>query len=276
MRQRPATPACIVGILTVFMVTAVVLPVEAQVSVHGNLTRELEVLPGSTHSGTIVLENYDTKPAEVKLYQTDYRTESPGQNFYDSPGSHPRSNAAWVSISPMRFTIPPGQTYTVPYVLEVPLDPDLSGSYWSVLMIEAIPPESPESIEADPNETTVGIVTVIRYAYGFITHVGNTGTIQPEIENASLTLVDGTPTLGVDIRNSGTRLLTIEVVAELYDLQGRLIATREGGARKSYPGSSRRHDIPLADVPPGEYTALVIIDAGYNNVFGASLSVVLE
>lgn len=266
----------VAGIIVILAVFITALPAHAQVSVRGDLHRELEVLPGTTHSGTIVLENYDTKPAEVKLYQTDYRTESPGQNFYETPGSHPRSNAGWISISPMRFTIPAGETYSVTYVLEVPADPDLTGSYWSVLMIEAIPPESPESAEADPNQSTVGIITVIRYAFGFVTHIGTTGTAQPEIVNATLTLVDGTPTLGVDVMNAGTRVLLLEIHAELYDAQGALVATREGVGRRSYPGSTRRHDIPLGDIPTGPYTALVIIDAGYNNVFGASLSILLE
>jgi hypothetical protein len=149
----------------------------AQITVQGDLAHELELLPGMTHSGSIVLRNGGTTPAEVKMYQTDYRSEVPRQHFYEDPGTTPRSNAAWISISPMRFTVPAGESYTVSYVLEVPADSSLGGTFWSVLMIEPIPPESPESVDAVPNETSVGIITLIRYGFKFVTHIGTSGTV---------------------------------------------------------------------------------------------------
>jgi len=176
----------------------------------------------------------------------------------------------------MRVTVPVGETYTVSYVIEVPPDPSLSGSYWSVLMIQPVPSESPESVEADPNETTVGVITVIRYGFRFITHIGTSGTVQPEFEDVSLTLSGGVPMLGVDLRNAGSRLLKIEIWAELYDSDGNFVARRDGAAGSLYPASARQYRIPLDEVEVGSYTSLVIIDAGDNNVFGASLPLVLE
>ena len=133
-----------------------------------------------------------------------------------------------------------------------------------------------ESQEADPDEMTVGISTRVRYAFNFVTHIGTTGTIQPEIAGATLTLVADTPTLGIDIANAGTRMLKIEIWTELYDDSGSLVARRDGTPSRVYPSSSRQYQIGLADVSTGDYTALVVIDAGDNNVFGASFPLVLE
>lgn len=263
-------------LLALMVSTALPATIAAQVSVDGALSHEMELQPGGVHSGTITLLNSGSRLEEVKLYQMDYRSESPGRNYYEDPGVNPRSNAAWISTSPKRFSIPPGESYTISYVLEVPADDTLTGTYWSILMMEPIPPESPESQEADPEEMTVGIQTRIRYAFNFVTHIGTSGTVQPEIEGATLTLVAETPTLCIDIANAGTRMLKIEIWTELYDGDGSLVARRDGTPSRLYPFSSRQYQIGLADISVGEYTALVIIDAGDNNVFGASFPLVLE
>ena len=248
----------------------------AEISVRGRLTHELELLPGSTHSGTIVIQNVGNRTEEVKLYQTDYRSESPSFHHYEDAGTNQRSNSSWISFSPSRFTVPPDQSHTISYVLEVPMDESLSGTYWSVLMVEAIPPESPESIEADPDRPRVAVLQLIRYAVRLITHIDSTGTVEPEILGASLSLENGRPVLGVGLANTGTRSLKIDIWAEVYDVQGSLVARRDGSGSTLFPDSTREYRIPLHELARGEYTALVVIDAGDNNVFGASFPLRLE
>jgi hypothetical protein len=251
-------------------------PASAQVSVSGPLTVDVELEPGTTHTGTIVLENVGPKPAEVKLYQTDYRSESPALYFYDDPGSTPRSNASWIAVSPLRFSVPAESQYTVSFTIEVPADPSLSGTYWSMLMVEPVPPGSPESATAPEGEVALGVVTILRYGVRMITNVGEPGTVEPEITNARLELRDGVPTLGVEVANAGTRLLRNEIWAELYDEDGQLVARRDGSGGTLFPGSTLEYRIPLAEVPRGGYTALVVMDSGDNNVFAVSLSLSLQ
>lgn len=248
----------------------------SDVSVQGSLTHELELLPGSTHAGVIVLYNSGPETQEVKLYQTDYRSQSPGQNYYEEPGTNPRSNSSWVTFSSQRLTVPAGESFSVPYVLEVPLDPSLSGTYWSVLMVEPIPPESPESVTSDPNQVTFGIRTVFRYALRFITHIGTSGTSLLEFVGVGMSLSEGVPSLDLDVGNVGTRSLKIEIWAELYDGDGKLVARCEGPRATVFPASVRQFRIPLEDVARGAYTALVVMDAGGNHVFGANFPLVLE
>lgn len=263
-------PGLIVGLLLLAS------GVFAQVSVNSPLSIEIEVLPGSRHTGTIVLENVGSESEEVRLYQTDYRSVRPGSFYYEDPGSQPRSNASWISVAPLRFSIPPGARYLVPYTIDVPADETLSGTYWSVLMIEPVPPTSPESVQAAPDQVAVGVVTLLRYAVRIVTHVGEAGVVQPHVDAVTVELRDGVPTLLVGLSNTGTRMVRLAVWTELYDAAGRMVARREGSGGTLFPGSSLEYRIPLTEIERGAYTALVLLDAGDNNVFGVSISLTLQ
>ena len=248
----------------------------AQVSVNGPLSVEVELEPGSRHTGTIILENQGQRMEEVKLYQTDYRSESPSRHFYEDPATNPRSNASWISVGPLRITIPPESRYTVPFTIDVPPDQTLSGTYWSVLMVEPVPARSPESAAAADREVTVGVVTLIRYAVRLVTHVGEAGTVAPEITDVSLALRDGVPSLGVVVANTGTRMVRTEIWAELYDGDGRMVARRDGSGGSLFPDSTVQYQVPLAEVDRGAYTALILLDCGDNNVFAVSVALTLQ
>jgi hypothetical protein len=262
----------------VFLALAVVLAgsATAQITVEGSLTQRVELEPGASHSAVIVVKNLGENPADVRLIQYDYRRDALGQRYYTEPRSLERSNAEWISISPRRFTIPAGEDHSISYVLTVPSDQSLDGSYWSMLMIEPVPDASPESSDFDPEETSVGITTLVRYAVLFVTNIGASGTIEPQITGATLTVDDGTVTLGVDVTNNGTRILDIDVWVELYDASGAFAGRWDGTTASVLPLSGRRYPIPMPEVVSGSYTALVVLDCGENNVFGASVPISIE
>lgn len=143
-------------------------------------------------------------------------------------------------------------------------------------MVEPIPAGSPESVSAPEGEVAVGVITVLRYAVRLVTHVGQEGTVQPEITDVSLALRDGVPSLGVVVANAGSRMLRNEIWAELYDDSGRMVARRDGVGGTLFPDSTVQYQVPLAEVERGAYTALVLIDSGGNNVFAVNLSLTLQ
>ena len=119
------------------------------VSVIGGLTREATLQPGGRTEGRIILRNNSNEPQEVKVYQTDYLFWADGRNEYGEPGSTPRSNARWIVHSPQQLTLPPKGTESVDYALQVPAQEGLSGTYWSVLMVEPIAAETLEPPKAE-------------------------------------------------------------------------------------------------------------------------------
>jgi len=263
---------CCSSLTLALLALLLAVPTVARASVAGRLTRERTAQVGEKYQGTILLSNRTgTEPKEVKLYQTDYLFFCDGTTQYGEPGKVKRSNADWITFSPSHLTIPPESTALVNYTVEVPDEESLTGTYWSMLMVEGIPKESPESVVVpEGGRTGVGILQIVRQGIQFVTHIGDTGSPKPRfIGTKLLAKKEGGRVLHVDLGNEGDRWMKPMLWVELFNEDGRSIGKFEGGIMRIYPGTSIRHRIDLSDVPEGEYKALVVGDAGGDNIFGA-------
>ncbi|MCR4426530.1 MAG: hypothetical protein NUW23_10140 [Firmicutes bacterium] len=248
----------------------------ANVAVVGSLTRQSTVEPGQKVDGSIVLRNNGSDPVEIKVEQCDYLFYADGRTDYARPGGNPRSNAGWMAVAPARLVIPPNEVGFVYYTIRVPNDPELKGTYWSIIMVEPVPSTSPESIRAKEGNYVLGVQTVLRYGIQVITNVGTTGAKNVKILNRKLERgQDGTCTLLLDLENTGEQMITPEVRAEVYDREGRLVGTFKGTRKRIYPTTSVRYAIPFEGLAKGRYRILVVIDDGDSAVWGAQYSVEL-
>ena len=84
--------------LSLLLVSLLPDSVRPQISVIGELSQDKEARTGEKYEGMILVKNDSNTPQEVKVYQTDYLFFSNGVNNYGEPGSHPRSNAPWVTF----------------------------------------------------------------------------------------------------------------------------------------------------------------------------------
>jgi hypothetical protein len=243
----------------------------------GGLTYEYTATPGEEYSGEIVLQNLSDKPEEVKLYQTDYFFYADQRVLYGDPGKLPRSNASWITYTPKRLVVPPGETAKVFYTIQVPVRRDLNGTYWSVFMVEGIPEESPESESAgDPSDIGMGIQQAFRYAIQMVTHIKDTGTKKIKFIGTRLLKIDKKQqVLELDVENAGELMVRATLWAELYNLEGEYVGKFEGGILRIYPGASVRFKVDLTSVPKSNYQALVVVDCGGESVFGANINLVL-
>jgi hypothetical protein len=263
-----------VSFLLVSLIACITPHVRAQVSIVGDLSQDHEARPGETYSGSIVVRNDSNEPQEAKLYQTDYLFSFDGTNDYAEPGSTPRSNARWVSFSPSFLVVPPQQSVTVNFTVAIPkpvAGKELAGTYWSMLMVEGIAKGSAESSGAPKNkQPEMGLRQTLRYGIQIATHVAGTGTKKVNFTEPKLTRKsDGAALLQVDLEDSGTLGFRPEVYVELFDSSGTSKGKFPGTAYRMYPGTSVRQTIDLGPVPTGSYKALVVVDAGGDDVFGA-------
>jgi hypothetical protein len=249
---------------------------EAGISIGGGLTHERIVRPGATYEGVVTIINTGNEQEGVEIYQTDYGFTCEGDYHYDDAGSNPRSNAQWVEFSPRLVTVPPWGTVDVSYTISVPDDARLSGTYWSILMIEvaganavAQPPQEQETLR-------LGIDQVVRYGVQLVTHVGDTGERKLDFVETRILRAGPSRILEVDLENIGERWLRPLVWAELYDEAGEFVGRFEAGKLRIFPGTSARYKVDLTDVPGGEYKALVVADCGADDVFGATYLVIFE
>ena len=124
-------------------------------------------------------------------------------------------------------------------------------------------------------EVAVGVRQVTRYAVQVVTHVGQTGSRKLKFAKVQLAAADGRRQLLVDAENTGERWLRGPLWVELYDTGGALVGRFDAARLRIYPGTSVRYIVELAGVLAGTYKALIVIDCGGDDVFGANLNLVL-
>jgi len=249
--------------LSLWVWATLLLPawVMAGINVNG-LTHEHIAEPGQRYEGVIQITNNGQQPTEVKLYQTDYVFYADGRNDYGEQGKLPRSNANWIRFSPQRPLIPPKSSVEVQYQIKIP-DIKLRGSYWSMIMVEEITAKAAESRLRD-DEPVVRVTQSVRYGIQMITHIGDTGS--RSLKFNKIKLHQGK--LAIDIENTGERMLRSGVQLNLFDPQGQWAGQFEAGKKRTYPGTSVRYQIDLSKVRKGQYHALLVADAGGDDVFG--------
>jgi hypothetical protein len=243
----------------------------AQISVPGKLTDEHRAVAGQTYGGVIAVTNSTTRPQEARVYQTDYITQVDGAISYEDPGSAPRSNARWVTVG-SRVIVPPGQSADIPYNVTVPNTPGLSGTYWSMVMIETIPPGSAESSlpGTSPARVGVGLTTRFRTGVQIITHVGTPGPPAAKFETAKVQSSDTAKALQFDLRNSGETSIRPVITLELYAEDGAHVTTLTSTRGLLHPGLALRQRFSLGrSIKPGRYRAVVTADLGGGTIIGA-------
>jgi hypothetical protein len=247
----------------------------AGIVVVGNLARHATIQPGEAFEGVILLKNTDARPAEARVFQTDYLCDAEGRNDYAAPGTTPRSNASWITVTPTLVKVGAGETVSVRYKGRAPADLKLCGTYWSLIMVEPLAP--PVATPADKEmEIAVGLQTLIRFGVQIVTEIGREGTRSLQILNKCLVKADNKRFFHLDIGNNGERLLIPAVGVELFDGNGASLGRFDGGRTRIYPTCSSRSKIDLSDVPVGKYTAMVLLDSGGDQVMGAQYELAIE
>jgi hypothetical protein len=243
----------------------------ADLSIDGDLAYEFTVEPGQRVEGVITVINAGKEASEARIYQTDYHFEAGGENYFDEPGKRTRSNAKWTTVAPRTLAIPAGQRAAVSFSVDVPADPSLYGSYWSMIMVEEVNPAV-----ADP-EARMSLTQVIRYGIQVVTTLGATGVTDLAFQNAKLSRREGKDVFTVDVRNKGDRLVKPAMSLELYDEKGKSAAKLGANLNKVYPGTTFRYEFILpADIARKPYKAVLFADCGENRVFGANVTLNLK
>jgi len=261
MQQRKCI--LIIGMILLFVFAE---NTKANILVMNGLTHEHQAVQGEVRNGIIELKNVSQQPQSVQLYQRDYWYSHQGENRHDTPGTLKRSNAGWININPTFVTLAPEETVTVEYEITIPAVDSLTGTYWSVIMVEGLQPPDTAATEG------IRINTVIRYAVQIITHIGNSGTVNITFLRFNLSKQENGTELAVVLENIGQRLVKPEVSIEIYDSNGTTLGVTTAESRKLYPGTSANFFLDLSHLQTGSYTGILIADCGDDYVFGSNLT----
>jgi len=249
----------------------------AQITVRGQLAHDLNAVPGQVVTGSISVDNETDQPQQARIYLRDYMFFADGTNAYDEPGTVERSNAPWVQFTPEALTVPPGSSAEVSYSIAVPDSAD-GGSFWSMLMVEAIEPGSATSTSGDDGEEErqVGFRQVTRYGVQLAVHLQEESVKEVAFDNIQL-LADeeGQTWFLADVTNTGSLMLRPNVYMRIFAEDGSESGPFDGVQFRMYPGTSVRQRIDLSDLPAGTYQALLIVDNGDDAVFGGQYELTL-
>ncbi len=265
--------ASIIAVLLIFSLANFCM---GKVIVVGSLTHEQDLAPGDTFSGTITLKNTADKDAGVRIYQTDYVFAANGISRYDPPGSNSRSNAAWISLSNEYLTIPAHERFSLFYQGTVPNDTSLSGTYWSIIMVEPVPDSRHDTLFDAATGVSMGVTTRTRYGIQVITNIGKAAKPALKFIGKTLKETPGGMVLQIDVANTGTKVVRPDAWLEIYDAKANLISRLRSQAKRILPNCSVRHIFNLSNVGKGSYEALVVLDDGANCAYGGQYSLVIE
>ena len=82
----------------------------------------LEGAPGTTVAQALTFSNTTEAPFTFRASIKDWERDSLGRKFYVDPGTFPRSNSGWITLSASTLTLAPGETRAVMLTMTVPAD----------------------------------------------------------------------------------------------------------------------------------------------------------
>ncbi len=242
-------------------------------NIEDGMTKIFIVSPGSKISDVLRITNEKEVPEEIKLYQTDYLFNHEGGKQYPESGTLPRSNAKFITFNPHRTIIPPETTVEIDYTIIFPdslEDVPLTGSFWSMIMVEGISQGSIESESFDPTseEPRMKMGISFRYAIQMITHIEDSGIRKLDFIETKIVNEEDGKSLQIDIENTGERYLNPSLSLEIYDSNGMYIKKLTSNSSRIYPQTSKRFKIKLEGIKSGKYQVLIVADAGGDDIFG--------
>ena len=135
------------------------------------------------------------------------------------------------------LTIPAKATARVNYEVRVPNNPALRGTYWSMVMIEAIG-NQPARARTEDGFT---LQARLRYGIKVLTNIGNTEPADPFSDRKPSTTA--AKDLQLDIENTGERVLFPSVSVQPHTAKGELIVLH-GKKIRFYPPVPSGNDRP--------------------------------
>lgn len=273
-----ATGSAAYWLVALLMLTALAVPdaVRAQVAVSGDLVREHQAVPGRQYTGSIQVRNPSSQPQEVEVSLSDYHFDADGTNRFERPGSLPRSLATWIRFTPSRFTLAPGAGTEVAYTVQVPSSTDLqsgeelTGTYWSAIVVQGSPPRSGPTA---PTEGEVGLIPRVRHAVQVAAHIDPDQDREIDLSNLQVTRSNGNAVLAIDARNVGKLGYRPIFAVQVFDATGQ----RVGGFRQErgllLPDTGLRQRFDLGALPSGAYELFLTIDTGAVDLVGTQLRI---
>lgn len=220
--------------------------------------------PGDTYTGEVSVMNVGDRAEQIRLTQSDYLFTAEGRNYYPEAGSIDRSNAPWIQLAIDDFTINPNEERKISYIVRIPKNADLCGSYWSTILVQAIT----DTALNNENSGEAKVNSNLRFALQVVTDINDTGTANVVFKDPEHGYYGDDFDFSVSVENTGERYFTLVSTAIIYSSAGEYVGSFIGNKKICYPGTSVRLTVSIPELEKGSYQIQFVADGGENDIFG--------
>lgn len=242
----------------------------AKVMVINGLTHVHAGRQGQLLKGKIQVKNVGATAEKILIYQNGLLQTCDEKNDFVPVEGQVRGLGKWIETNVDETVIQAGETYEIQYTINVPQDTSLSGSYWSLLMIEGAEPIN----KALNSQFTVG--SKIRYAVQIIADIGTPENPKLNFEKVDLKQAEsGNKAVRAKLKNLGKFMVVPKLTLEIYSKDGQKIKAFESTYQKIYPFTCKDFAIEISGLANGKYDAVLVADYG-QDLFGTNLVIDIE
>ena len=245
--------------LTGLLVVFIAPPVQAQFSVSPVI---VQVPAIQNDPVRVEVRNEGENSLQFRVYSLDFDMSAGGEHTYWESGSRTESCGQRLRIAPDAFTVPAGQTSTI----DVSLAPGPTDrTCWSMIMVET-------------SGSSKGSILVNQRIGVKLYGLSEGWDVSGEVVNGSVTSDASQLDVRFTVRNEGAWPLRRNGVVEIRDVQGTLVASGPIEAFSVLPERERAVQVAVrdADLAPGRYLAVPILDFGTDYLSGTQIDFRVE
>jgi hypothetical protein len=243
-------------VLAVSLVSALVAtaPAPAELSLDVAPAKvEVQVSPGTSQPIAVTVRNTGTTPVHIQAFMLDFAMSAGGRYIFSKPGTGRYSMATWATINPREFDVPPNSFQLVRLQANIPSG--VSGEYSGIAFFQTRPLRHAGS----------GMSFSERVSTKVYLYAGNAVRVDGTIDGMAAKDTGFGERFLIGFKNTGTAHVYLkgtvkisrgsEVVQNLA-LPDQMLVDR--GGRRVIEAYSEK-------LPPGQYTALALVDFGGAN-----------
>ncbi len=222
---------------------------------------DFEMEPGQNGQMMVNIVNHADTKKSYTVTLNDFVVDSVGNMDYLDAGTTRKTLNDWVTVTPNFFELQANESRKISVTLRVPGGPEGNASRWGMLFIQEVA-EQNTIIAADKN-TKAGVT--VNPAIGVYVLQAPASYQNEAAEISNFRFIEDDVKLGVDIKNTGDKILNAKVYLIISNLLTAEEKTMEPVNFTIVPGVKKTIELLLpGDMAKGEYTITGVLDYSPN------------
>ncbi|TDE05910.1 hypothetical protein [Flavobacterium sandaracinum] len=255
--------------LTTAMLLFINITYSSVIVVNG-LTHIYTGASGSQIQGEIILLNNSDEEQTLNFSLNDAIFSCTENRVFSNSVTHENSSLKWFDGSLMNKILLPKERYTYKFMINIPKDMTLRGTYWTMLMIDIDKPIKKEKLAKN-----IGLNTKVRYAIGLLTHVNAFADVNLDFNRIDVDKAEPNRNLKIKIENQNSFLEGVKLSLEVYDSTGEKVLESTTLRNMVFPGFCKDYVIDISTLPKGSYECLLVADTRGKFV-GTNISLTID